>query len=222
MSDLLQTHEQEFAELSAQIRSKIENQVKLAPESQKRRAVQDVEADIEELSDIVEQMDLEARECQQPERGNLVKRVQQFRDKVGGVKKELRKASVAFSEHLREQLMGDSDNMEIDDMSGSDSRQLLMRNTGQIQQTSRNLVQAHRQALEIEQVGISIMDNLNTQRETINHARVSLDETDSNLKRSMRVANAMARRIVQNKVLMYLIIVSIVSLIVLIIYFKLT
>ncbi|KNC83836.1 hypothetical protein, variant [Sphaeroforma arctica JP610] len=167
-------------------------------------------------------MELEAREYSQPQRGQLLQRVETYRQDAQVIKKELRKAAVAYTEHLRDELVGDAGGYDNEDMTGSDSRQLLLRDTERIQQTSRNLQSAQRQALEIEQVGIGIMDNLNSQRETINHARTTLDETDSNLKRSMRVANAMARRIVQNKVLMYLIIGSILALIALIIYLKVT
>ena len=64
------------------------------------------------------------------------------------------------------------------------------------------------------------MNNLQSQRETIQHAKASLDETETNLKKSMRVANAMARRIVQHKIIMYSILAVFVLLLGLIIYWK--
>jgi t-SNARE complex subunit (syntaxin) len=64
------------------------------------------------------------------------------------------------------------------------------------------------------------MDNLSAQRETIGHAKQSLEETQSNLKKSMRVANNMARRIVQNRILFYAIIVCLALFILLVVYLK--
>lgn len=60
--DVFETHEHEFSELSASITDAIQSKVKKTTGESKRRAVRDVEADLEELRDIVEQMELEIRD----------------------------------------------------------------------------------------------------------------------------------------------------------------
>eukprot|EP00123_Amoebidium_parasiticum_P021084 comp6124_c0_seq1/m.1961 comp6124_c0_seq1/g.1961 ORF comp6124_c0_seq1/g.1961 comp6124_c0_seq1/m.1961 type:complete len:224 (-) comp6124_c0_seq1:106-777(-) len=220
MTDMFEEHAQAFAELSAAVTAIIGSQVKKTQGPQKSKAVQECQAKLSEINEVVDQMEFEAREQSSKDvKAKLLRRVDAYRAEVSNLEKELRKAAVAFTEANREELI-DVQNMDLDDLTGSDQRQLLLRNTERLHQTGRRIEEAERQTLEIQEIGIGVMENLANQRDTIVRAKETLRETDSNLRKSMRVANSMARRIWQNKLIMYGIMVFAVLAIAAIIYLK--
>lgn len=77
-----------------------------------------------------------------------------------------------------------------------------------------------RMALETEEIGMGILGELDTQRETIITARGRLRNTDGTLRKSMTVLRGMIKRAYQNKALMFVLMFAIVGVIVLIIYIK--
>jgi len=60
---------------------------------------------------------------------------------------------------------------------------------------TRNMVdEAHRAAQETELIGIRILDDLQQQRETLNRARGTLNDTNDNVSRSNQILRSMIRR----------------------------
>jgi len=67
---------------------------------------------------------------------------------------------------------------------------------------------------------VSILQDLHRQRETITHARDTLHGVDDNILKSRKILSVMARRIMQNKAIMFGIIAMLVGSIGLVVYFK--
>lgn len=67
---------------------------------------------------------------------------------------------------------------------------------------------------------MSILQDLHRQRETITHARDTLHGVDDNILKSRKILSVMARRIMQNKAIMFGIIAMLVGSIGLVVYFK--
>merc|ERR1719502_1109382 len=63
--------------------------------------------------------------------------------------------------------------------------------------------QAHRTALETEAIGASIMSDLRSQRETLTHAAGTLQRANEGLARSKRTIDAIRRRALENKLIMW-------------------
>ncbi|XP_014823400.1 PREDICTED: vesicle transport through interaction with t-SNAREs homolog 1A-like [Poecilia mexicana] len=72
-----------------------------------------------------------------------------------------------------------------------------------------------------EQVGQEILANLHTDREKIQRARERLRETDANLGKSSRILTGMLRRIIQNRILVFVLGGIILLTIILAIYLNL-
>ncbi|XP_071374439.1 vesicle transport through interaction with t-SNAREs homolog 1A-like [Centroberyx affinis] len=72
-----------------------------------------------------------------------------------------------------------------------------------------------------QQVGQEILANLHTDREKIQRARERLRETDANLGKSSRILTGMLRRIIQNRILVFILGAIILLTIILAIYFNL-
>ena len=67
---------------------------------------------------------------------------------------------------------------------------------------------------------MSILQDLHRQRETITHARDTLHGVDDNILKSRKILSVMARRIMQNKAILFGIIAMLVGSIGLVVYFK--
>lgn len=72
----------------------------------------------------------------------------------------------------------------------------------------------------MQELGVSILQDLHRQRETIVHSRDTLHGADDNIARARRTLASMSRRILTNKVIMAGIIILLVAAILLVLYFK--
>lgn len=72
-----------------------------------------------------------------------------------------------------------------------------------------------------QELGVSILQDLHSQRQTILRARDTLHEADDNIAKARRVLATMSRRLMANKLIMFGIIGMLVASIVLIMYVKL-
>ncbi len=75
-------------------------------------------------------------------------------------------------------------------------------------------------ALGVQELGVSILQDLHRQRQTITHARDTLHGADDNIAQARRVLATMSRRITANKAIMFGIIALLVAAIGLVLYFK--
>jgi len=91
---------------------------------------------------------------------------------------------------------------------------------GVVQESGQRLDNAHRIALETENIGTETLNNLGGQRKQLEKTRDYLDEIDQNLSFSQKILNAMNRRIITNKLILVLIILVLLASIGLIVYFK--
>ncbi|KAJ1997553.1 Vesicle transport V-snare protein, partial [Coemansia thaxteri] len=103
-----------------------------------------------------------------------------------------------------------------------DQRTRLLSGNERLAKGSQRLQQSHRIAIETEAVGASILNDLRTQREQIVNTRETLMQADSHIDLSHRTLRTMARRSMTNKMIVTGLIVIGVSLVVLVLYIKLT
>ncbi|XP_024894933.1 vesicle transport through interaction with t-SNAREs homolog 1A isoform X3 [Pteropus alecto] len=75
-----------------------------------------------------------------------------------------------------------------------DFRAHLLDNTERLERSSRRLEAGYQIAVETEQIGQEMLENLSHDREKIQRARERLRETDANLGKSSRVLTGMLRR----------------------------
>ena len=92
----------------------------------------------------------------------------------------------------RTELLGDGP--DDADVMSFDQRNRLLVGTHRLNDASRRLEDSHRVALETEQIGISTLETLRSQREQITRADARLDETNSFIDRNIRLLKNMGRR----------------------------
>ncbi|XP_037660842.1 vesicle transport through interaction with t-SNAREs homolog 1A isoform X2 [Choloepus didactylus] len=187
MSSDFEGYEQDFAVLTAEITGKIARVPRLPPE-EKKQMVANVEKQLEEAKELLEQMDLEVREIPPQSRGMYSSRMRSYKQEMGKLEKDFKRSRIAYSDEVRNELLGDDGN------SSENQRAHLLDNTERLERSSRRLEAGYQIAVETEQIGQEMLENLSHDREKIQRARERLRETDANLGKSSRVLTGMLRR----------------------------
>ncbi len=99
-------------------------------------------------------------------------------------------------------------------------RDRLLNATDKLKQTGQRIQEGKKTLLETEELGVSILQDLHKQRETIVRTRDTLHGADENIGKSRRILTAMGKRAMANKVMMGGIIGILAMMILLIIVVK--
>ncbi|XP_040217554.1 vesicle transport through interaction with t-SNAREs homolog 1A isoform X3 [Rana temporaria] len=216
MSAVFQGYEQDYGVLTADITNRIGKIPKLAggESEEKKQMVMNVEKQLEEAKELLEQMDLEVREIPAQSRGMYSNRMRSYKQEMSKLEADFKRSRIAYSDEVRNELLGDDGN------SSESQRAHLLDNTERLDRSSRRLEAGYQIAVETEQIGQNILENLNQDREKIQRARERLRETDTNLGKSSRILTGMLRRIIQNRLLVFVLGIIILITIILAIYFS--
>ncbi|XP_066549639.1 vesicle transport through interaction with t-SNAREs homolog 1A isoform X4 [Amia ocellicauda] len=187
MSSDFETYEQDFGTLTADITNKIGRIPKLGGDEKKQMVV-NVEKQFEEAKELMEQMDLEVREIPVQSRGMYNSRLKSYKQELEKLEKDFKRSRIAYSDEVRNDLLGDDGN------SSESQRAHLLDNTERLERSSQRLEAGYQIAVETEQIGQEILENLHHDREKIQRSRDRLRETDANLGKSSRILTGMLRR----------------------------
>ncbi|XP_028936323.1 vesicle transport through interaction with t-SNAREs homolog 1A isoform X1 [Ornithorhynchus anatinus] len=218
MSSDFEGYEQDFAVLTAEIIGKIGRVPKLPPD-EKKQMVTSVEKQLEEAKELLEQMDLEVREIPPQSRGMYASRMRSYKQEMTKLETDFKRSRIAYSDEVRNELLGDDGNSSENQLIKlREERAHLLDNTERLERSSRRLEAGYQIAVETEQIGQEMLENLNHDREKIQRARDRLRETDANLGRSSRILTGLLRRIIQNRILIVVLAIIIVFTILMAIY----
>ncbi|XP_028810858.1 vesicle transport through interaction with t-SNAREs homolog 1A isoform X1 [Denticeps clupeoides] len=221
MSSDFEAYEQDFGTLTADITNKVGRIPKLGGE-EKTQLVLNVDKQLEEVRELLEQMDLEVREIPAQSRAMYNSRLRSYKQEMEKLEKDFKRSRIAYSDEVRHELLGeDGNSSESQLIKLREERAHLLDNTEKLERSSRRLEAGYQIAVETEQVGQEILANLNSDREKIQRARERLRETDANLGKSSRILTGMLRRIIQNRILVFILGAILLLTIVLAIYFNL-
>ncbi|XP_063473918.1 vesicle transport through interaction with t-SNAREs homolog 1A isoform X1 [Symphalangus syndactylus] len=195
MSSDFEGYEQDFAVLTAEITSKIARVPRLPPD-EKKQMVANVEKQLEEAKELLEQMDLEVREIPPQSRGMYSNRMRSYKQEMGKLETDFKRSRIAYSDEVRNELLGDDGNSSENQLIKlREERAHLLDNTERLERSSRRLEAGYQIAVETEQIGQEMLENLSHDREKIHRARERLRETDANLGKSSRILTGMLRRL---------------------------
>ncbi|XP_018079911.1 vesicle transport through interaction with t-SNAREs 1A L homeolog isoform X1 [Xenopus laevis] len=220
MSAEFEGYEQDYAVLTAEITGRVGKIPRLLGD-EKKQMILNVEKQLEEARELLEQMDLEVREIPVQSRAMYSNRMRSYKQELGKLDADFKRSRIAYSDEVRNELLGDDGNSsESQLIKLREERAHLLDNTERLERSSRRLEAGYQVAVETEQIGQNILENLSQDREKIQRARERLRETDANLGKSSRVLTGMLRRIIQNRVLLVVLGIFIVVTIIMAIYFS--
>uniref|UniRef100_A0A8B9DM29 Vesicle transport through interaction with t-SNAREs 1A n=1 Tax=Anser cygnoides TaxID=8845 RepID=A0A8B9DM29_ANSCY len=169
----------------------------------------------------LEQMELEVREIPPQSRGMYSSRMRSYKQEMGKLEADFKRSRIAYSDEVRNELLGDDGNSSENQLIKlREERAHLLDNTERLERSSRRLEAGYQIAVETEQIGQEMLENLSHDREKIQRARERLRETDANLGKSSRILTGMLRRIIQNRILIVVLALFIILTTAMAIYFS--
>ncbi|XP_023517006.1 vesicle transport v-SNARE 13-like [Cucurbita pepo subsp. pepo] len=220
MSEVFEGYERQYCELSANLSRKCTSAGALNGE-QKKQTVSEVKAGIDEAEALIRKMDLEARSLPPNVKAVLLAKLREYKSDLNNLKSEVKRIeSGNLNAATRDELLesGMADTLTA----STDQRARLMTTTERLGKSSDRIKESRKTMLETEELGVSILQDLHSQRQSLLHAHNTLHGVDDNIDKSKRVLTNMSRRMNKNKWIVTSIIVVLVLAIVLILYFKLS
>ncbi|KAJ8714827.1 hypothetical protein PYW08_004808 [Mythimna loreyi] len=210
MATLIQSYEQQYSVLTADITAKI-GRLKSGNEDNRDQLTREIQANFEEANDLLEQLELESRGA------GAGSRVAAYRAELQRVRDEYRSVvnNAGSFNYENEEVFDDWGGM------GEQHRKLLD-NTERLERTGKSLTEGYRVLLETEQVGAAVLQDLSVQRETIQRSRGRLRETDEQLNRSSRLMNTMVMRALQDRFILIMVFLVLGVLLCVGVYFYVT
>ncbi|XP_077214826.1 vesicle transport v-SNARE 13-like isoform X1 [Tasmannia lanceolata] len=220
MSQVFESYERQYCDLSANLSKKCTSASILDGE-QKKQKVSEVKSGIDDAEALIRKMDLEARSLQPSLKATLLAKLREYKSDLNNLKSEVKRITPTNANQIaRDELLesGMADTMMV----SADQRGRLLMSTERLNQSSERIKESTRTVLETEGLGVSILQDLHQQRQSLLHAHNTLHGVDENIGKSKRILTDMSRRMSKNKWIIGSIIVALVLAIILILYFKLS
>jgi len=217
MAGSFEAYEQEFLKVTQLLQRTINSIPNFAGE-RKKTAVREAEKDIEDAEQLIRQMDKEINMGSNPNRTKLTPKVKGYQTDVQRIKRDLQRSATSSSNNTRDELLsGATQDYQVQFL---DQRSKLIAGNEKIEQTSGRLQNAHRLAIQNEQIGTAVLTDLQGQRDQLIRTGKKLDDVDDDVKTSRTILTGMARRVATNKLILAIIIVLLLGGIILIVYMK--
>src|SRR5690606_3484694 len=133
----------------------------------------------DDASNLLEEMEIEARDAPIKYRKEMISKTKQFRQSLDTLRRELSMALNASTLQKLEQ----QQKLPTGDYA-SDPRAKLLYMNDTLNATTQGISRTIQVAAETEDIGINVQSELRTQRESLYRTRNYLDETDVQLSRS--------------------------------------
>ncbi|KAI3382179.1 hypothetical protein SNEBB_002028 [Seison nebaliae] len=176
-----------------------------------QKSTSNIEGNIADLKEIIEQIELEQIELEGHERRNLKEKINRMKNEVKDLKRRaLTEVSVDLAHN--------DDDEENDYHIFSNERSKLLEVNEKIEKGTKSLQHGYRVALETDAIANDVLENLDIQREQLNKSHQRLQELNGNLSRSSRMISSMILKAMQNKLILFGVIVGCVVIMVLLVY----
>ena len=194
---------EELDVLCSEIQSGIEKIQRLDGEPKKQK-IREVQKQIEDSKIILEEMEEEAAIAPGNYRNKMNTTVRNKKREFEKLKRDLNKITSGFqASSARDDLLSTGPK-EFDP--NASHRNKLLHGTDVLNRTSDSIARSQQVAAESEQIGVEIIDDLDTQRESLLRTRDRLRDTDEDLDTSRKILTRMAFRVATNKLIMGIII----------------
>ncbi|KAF4499990.1 sum2 [Fusarium agapanthi] len=189
-SELFSSYEAEFKLIQADLNQKLDQIPELAGEPRKA-AISQAERALEELDEQLGAMRLEKQNIPTSSRTKVNQRFRNYESDTDAARRKLTTLSsdrsALFGSRYTDDPAGSSDiHME--------QRQQLLSGTDRLDRSTQRLKASQALANETEAIGAGTLADLNRQRETIEHTRGIMLESEGYVDRSVKTLRGMARR----------------------------
>jgi len=213
-SELFSNYEAELKLVQADLNQALDQVAELAGE-QRKAAIGRAERSVEEAKELLDNMRMEKENLPANQKTKTNQRFRNYQTDIDLAKRKLDSLSSDRSALFGRRY---TDNPTEDVQLAQ--RQQLLSGTDRLERSSGRLRESQRIAMETEDVGRNTLADLARQRETIEHTRQTLLESEGYTDRSNKTLRGMARRMATNKIITIAIITVLVLLIVAVVVSK--
>ncbi|KAK3442982.1 vesicle transport v-SNARE 12 [Eucalyptus grandis] len=220
MSEVFEGYERQYCELSANISRRCSSASLLDGEERKQQ-ISELKVALDEADGLIRKMDLDARTLQPSVKAMLLAKLREYKSDLNNLKREVKRmsspnANQASREELLEAGMADAR------MASANQKERMAFSTERLNDSSERINQSRRTMLETEELGVSILQDLHQQRQTLLHSHNKLHGVDDAIDKSKKILTTMSRRITRNKWIVGSIIGALVFAIIIVLYYKLS
>ncbi|TKY69636.1 Vesicle transport v-SNARE 12 [Spatholobus suberectus] len=221
MSEVFEGYERQYCELSANLSRKCSSASLVSDQEQKQQKFSEIKVGLDDADVLIRKMDLEARSLQPSVKAMLLAKLREYKSDLTNLKKDFKRiTSPNADEAAREELL--ETRMVDTHLASADQRERLTMSVERINQSSERIRESHRTLLETEELGVSILQDLHSQRETLLNSHKRLHGIDDAIDKSKKVLTTMSRRISRNKWIVASVIGALVFAIAVILFYKLS
>ena len=216
---MFDAYESEYLSSTSTVGRNIERIRALLPGAERDALYRETHEGMDSAAEIVKQMELEAQMAEGNRRAQLRAQAKDYKAGIAALRKRLDdvRSSARSQEQARADLLSCVSDQALR-MESEAQHTRLLSTTARMQKGSETLRAACETALETEQIGESIMIDLESQRQTLDRSRATLHFANQGLVRSKRLIQGMGRRALKNRMMMVCIIAMLVIMILFILF----
>lgn len=217
-SEKFETLDEDVSVLIDILLKKRETKLDSSHGEEKKQVIQDLERGCDEARQTLFEMEVEARAAPGSFRSEMMARVRKHQETINKLSQSIKNARKSEMNMInaRETLFENRQNRSIDDALQRTVRQ----GTEVLERTSQSLARSTQVALETEEIGTGVIQDLGQQREVLVRTRDRLTETDVELGRSRRILRSMYREAIKNKLILIVIILLEIGILAGLVYYK--
>lgn len=145
-------------------------------------------------------MGLEIQDVDATAKVNFTSRLKCYEAELKRLMQEFQNAKNDAQTHMYDS--SDFDELTTSGISSEQQRRLLD-NSERIERTGNRLTDGYRIVVEAEQIGATVLQDLSSQRETLQKSRNRLRETNEDLRQSSRIMNSMIMRSIRERAVLF-------------------
>ncbi|XP_011012815.1 PREDICTED: vesicle transport v-SNARE 12-like isoform X2 [Populus euphratica] len=221
MSEVFEGYERQYCELSANLSRKCNSTSLLPDGGEKNAKVNEIKSGLDDCDVLIRKMDLEARSLQPNVKAMLLAKLREYKSDLNKLKREFKRiTSGDVNQASRVELL-EAGMADVHSVS-ADQRERMTMSVERLNQSGDRIKESRRTMLETEELGVSILEDLHQQRQTLLHAHNKLHGVDDAIDKSKKVLTSMLRRMTRNKWIVGSVIAALVVAIIFIILFKIS
>ncbi|KAK4493454.1 hypothetical protein RD792_006654, partial [Penstemon davidsonii] len=134
----------------------------------KKQEISELQAGLDDADILIRKMDLEARSLQPSLKATLLAKLREYKSDLNKLKREVKKLTLPNSNQFADEDL--ESGMGGTHAASANKRERLTMSTERLNQSTDRIMESRRAALETEDLGISILEDLHQQRETLLHS----------------------------------------------------
>ncbi|KAG7604312.1 putative vesicle transport v-SNARE domain superfamily protein [Arabidopsis thaliana] len=184
MSNVFHEYDQQYSELSINLSKKCSLAFSLKG-GEKKEKLSEITYDLENAEKLISKMDHAASNLPPNIKFILLEKLRESKSSLKRLRNEIKRNT---SENLK--VTTREEVLEAEKADFADQRSRLMKSTEGLVRTREMIKDSQRKLLETENIGISILENLQRQKESLQNSQAMLHEIDDTVKESRSIVRS--------------------------------